>query len=115
MKIKKNERIQEIWNELELDESIKLSKYQLAIIFDYGYQYYKTTLEDSNNLKQLSLADLQVLEAELSELVDGCTLPNKELDANGKKYNRKLNEVSLEMENRIHSYVDSINKKNPQL
>ena len=34
----KNERIKEIWEEIKTDENIKISKYQFAIIFEYGYE-----------------------------------------------------------------------------
>lgn len=104
----KNENIQQLWKEVGGQESITLTKYQFAMIFDYGYEYHKKSIDQNPNIETLSLADLHVLEKELAELVDNCTLPDKgldNLDANGIKYNKKLTKVSLEIERRVKELI----------
>ncbi|MDB0600707.1 hypothetical protein PL373_06020 [Tenacibaculum maritimum] len=100
----KNEIIEQNWEELKGGDTVILTKYQFAMIFDYGYEYHKKYTEQNLSLEKLTLSDLHVLEKELSELVESCLLPNEELeelDDNGKKYNKALTEVSLEIEKRI--------------
>ena len=97
----KNKEIERIWEEVKEDNSITIDKYQLAVIFDRGYEYHKNTIVN-DDLKSLTLSDLNMLEKELSKLVEDCTLSKTDkLDDNGKLYDKKLNEVSCEIERRI--------------
>lgn len=97
----KNKEIERIWEEVKEENSITIDKYQLAAIFERGYQYHKNTIGD-DDLNKLTLSDLNLLEKELSRLVEDYTLPKTdELDDNGKLYNQKLNEVRCEIERRI--------------
>lgn len=100
----KNEAIKELWKETTKDSSISLTKYQLAMIFEYGWEHHKKKTESKNEIEALPLADLRVLEIELSELVDSCACADTKT-----VYSQKLTKVSLIIANKVKEYTQFIN------
>ena len=97
----KNEKIEQTWNELKGGDTVTLTKYQFAMVFEYGYEYHKKSIKDNPSIENLSFSDLNAFEKELSELVVSCQLPDGKLDKNGIKYDKTLTEVQIEIEDRI--------------
>ena len=105
----KNQELKELWDEFQQDESVKLTQYQLALIFEKGEHYCRKLYEErATNINEMPLSDLRILESELDDLVDGSRLSNGELDSEGLMYNSKLMRVHGVIEKRVKLHCDSI-------
>ncbi|WP_435263402.1 hypothetical protein [Tenacibaculum sp. nBUS_03] len=58
----KNKEIERIWEEIKEDNSITIDEYQLAAIFERGYQYHKNTIgdDDLNKLKRNKIISKEI-------------------------------------------------------
>ncbi len=104
----KNEELEQLWEEFKDDDTVKISQFQLALIFERGEYYCRKQTEEETELGKLSLSDLKALEVELSDLVEGSKCSNGELDTEGVVYNSKLMLVHGAIERKVNLYCDSV-------